>query len=136
MKRGVSGCREGRKANVVNVLHWIVFKVGTWKLEISVNVQNMRVCYCRSEPVYLYPRQTAMYLGPSRGLYANKRPMVSGAVLLESGRSGIDRLQVYLSPVVLEVESWCETIEAGRKVGRHRSPCLITHSWHVSNRKC
>ena len=66
--------------------------------------------------MYLYSRQTATYLSPSRGLYANERPMVSGAILLASGKSGIDRLQVYLSLVVLEVEMWCETIKAGRKV--------------------
>ena len=66
---------------------------------------------------YTCIRHTATYLGPSRGLYANERPMVSCTVLLVSGRSGIDRLQVYLSPVVLEVDLWCETIKAGRKVG-------------------
>lgn len=32
-------------------------------------------------------------------------------------RSGIDRLQAYLSPVVQEVELWYETIKAGRKEG-------------------
>jgi len=28
---------------MANVLYQIVFKMGAWKLEVSVNVQNMRV---------------------------------------------------------------------------------------------
>jgi hypothetical protein len=42
---------------------------------------------------------------------------VSCAVSSASGRSSTDELQVYLSPVVLDVELWYETINAGRKVG-------------------
>ncbi len=41
MRRGISGCREDREANMAVVVCWVVFKLGTWELEIFVNVQNI-----------------------------------------------------------------------------------------------
>lgn len=75
----------------------------------------------------------ATYLGPSRDLYANERPMVSCTVSLAQGRSGIDGLLVYMLPVELKLS--CETIEVGRKVVTE-VPAKNTHLGHVSNKMC